>query len=200
MTIKNKSRITGRVYVKVFDVDGNLKSFNAHPLIARFPVFIQKWLSKFSGTFTYSGQPMIAVGHNIVTNEGDAIIADLCAETPAQQKVDNTYGHIQVGTGFTSEAKTIEICATPTGDPEGMDATYPVLVGSWGNANDNVVRYRSTFEAGDLNVTGVDEAALMNNAIAASGEALAYAEISPAVNVSTSDTLEVTWELTFTGA
>jgi hypothetical protein len=76
-----------------------------------------------------------------------------------------------------------------------MDATYPVTKGDWAAADDNVIVYKSTFEAGDLNATGIDEALLGNGT-----DTLAYAQISPAVDVSSSDTLEVTWEITLLGA
>jgi hypothetical protein len=143
----------------------------------------------------------VALNHNIVTDEGDALIADQMAETPARTKVDNTNGHITVGTGWTGTTpKANTAVNTPTGSPEVMDATYPVLKGTWGNTDDNVVQYRATFEAGDLNASGIDEAGLGNNAVEASGDNLAYGQITPSVNVGTSDTLQVDWEITFLGA
>lgn len=143
----------------------------------------------------------LGFNHNIVTNEGDALVADLLAETPARTKVDNTNGYIAVGTGWTgSSPKTNEVVNTPTGSPEVMDATYPKLKGTFGNADDNVTQYRAIFEAGDLNASGIDEAGLGNNAVEASGDNLGYGELSPAVNVTTADTLQVDWELTFLGS
>jgi len=181
---RSRSKIKGQVKAIVFDENGEVK---------RFP---QNWLQKLLGL---PGRKMIAINHNIVTDEGDALVADQMSQTPARTKVDNTNGYIEVGTGFTSEAKSTLSCATPTGNPEVMDSSYPQQKGAFGAANDNVTVYRSTFEAGDLNATGIDEAALMNNAIAASGDCLAYAQISPAIDVASTDTLQVTWELTFTG-
>lgn len=137
---------------------------------------------------------------NIVTDEGDALIADLMSDSPARNKVDSTNGHIEVGTGFVSESKSAEACTTPTGSPEVMDSGYPQTKGAWGAADDNVTVFKVTFEAGDLDATGIDEAALLNASIAATADCLAYAQISPAVDVSSSDTLEITWELTFTGS
>lgn len=144
---------------------------------------------------------MVMVNHNIVTDEGDALIADIMANTPAKTKVDNTNGYIEVGTGWTGTTpKANASCNTPTGNPEVMDATYPKLKGSFGAADDNVTQYRATFEAGDLNASGIDEAALINNSTAASAECLAYAQINPSVDVTTADTLQVDWEITFLGA
>lgn len=141
------------------------------------------------GKITQQGE-----NHNIVTNQGDALIADILAETPARTKVDNANGVIAVGTGFTSEGKTSSM-NTQTGSPEEMDAGYPQLKGSFGGADDNVVQYRATFEAGDLDDTGIDEAELGNGT-----DVLAYAEINPAVNVGASDTLQVDWEITILGS
>lgn len=132
--------------------------------------------------------------HNIVTNQGDALIADLLAETPARTKVNNANGVIAVGTGFVSEGKSSSM-QTQTGSPEGMDTGYPQLKGSFGGSDDNVVQYRATFEAGDLDDTGIDEAELGNGT-----DVLAYAQISPAVNVGSSDTLQIDWELTILGS
>ena len=144
---------------------------------------------------------MLGFNHNIITNQGDALIADNMSETPTQTKVDNTNGHIAVGTGWTGASpKTNEVVNTPTGSPEVMDATYPKQKGAFGASDDNVVQYRATFEAGDLNISGIDEAGLGNHATEATGDNLSYGEITPAVNVTTADTLQVDWEHTYLGA
>lgn len=182
--LKNKTRVKGKITAIVFDKDGNIKRFK--------PSFIRRILG-------LPGRPMYVVNHNIVTDEGDALIADLMSNSPARAKVDGTNGHIQVGTGFITESKSATGCNTPTGNPEQMDTGYPQLKDSWGNANDNVVVYRSTFEAGDLNANGINEAALLNNSVPANADCLAYAQISPSVNVTSQDTLQITWELTITG-
>ncbi len=142
----------------------------------------------------------LGANHNIVTNQGDALIADLMAQTPAKTKVDNTNGFVSVGTGWTgSSPKTNEAVNTPSGDPNGMEATYPKLEGSFGNANDNVVQYRVIFTAGELSAT-INEAGLGNNATEASGDNLAYAEVTPNAVVSAFDTLQIDWEITLLGA
>jgi len=196
--LRDKSFIKGTVTAKVYGPDGNLKYFDGHPLLRGLPLSVQMVFEKLFSITAH--RPMIVINHNIVTNEGDALVADQMANTPAKTKVDTTNGYIEVGTGFTSESKSTLSCATPTGSPEVMDATYPKVKGAFGAADDNVTQYRSTFEAGDLNATGIDEAALINNAVAASADCLAYAQITPSVNVTTSDTLEVTWELTYLGS
>jgi hypothetical protein len=133
--------------------------------------------------------------HNIVTSQGDALIADALSSSPARLKVDNTNGVIGVGTGFAVAGKSTAGLTTQTGSDEPMDATYPKLKANWGTAGDNVVQFRSTFEAGKLNASGINEAALGNGT-----DNLAYAEITPTVNVGVADTLRIDWEITFLGA
>ncbi len=184
--LRDKSRIRGQLTVAVYGPNGEIKR--------REPNFLQK-------LFRLPGSPMISVNHNIVTDDGDAMIADLCAETPALAKVNNTNGRIAVGTGWTGTTpKTNTWVNTITGSAEALDATYPVLKATFGSANDNVIIYRATFEAGDLNATGINEAVVSNAATDGAGQALAYAQITPSVNVTTADTLQVTWEITFTGS
>jgi hypothetical protein len=196
---KEKSLITGFVRATVFGPDGEVKNFPVHPVLSRFPLFVQELAEKLLG-IPVSGRPMISENHNIVTDEGDALVADHMSETDARTLVDNANGYISVGTGFTSESKSADACLTPVGSPDAMEATYPKLKGAWAAANDNVVQYRAIFAAGLLNDTGIDEAGLGNNVSEAAGDNLAYAEITPAVNVTTADTLQVDWELTFTGS
>jgi len=138
--------------------------------------------------------------HNIVTDEGDAMVADLLAETPARNKVNNANGYIEVGTGWTgSGTKQNTSCNTPTGSPEKMDATFPILKGTWGNANDNVVQYQVVFEPGDLEADGIDEAALINGSSAGSADCLSYGQLDPYADITIADSLKVQWELTILG-
>ena len=178
--LRDKSLIKGFVRVTVFGPDGEIK---------RFP---KTWWQKLLGL---QGRLMQVENHNIVTDEGDALIADLMQETPERTKVDFTNGKIGVGTGFVTELKSTDALVTQTGSDEEMDATYPKTKGDWAAAEDNVIQYRSTFEVGDLNDTGIDEALLGNGT-----DTLAYAQINPAVDVSSTDTLQVDWELTFLGS
>lgn len=179
---RDKIKLTGNVTARVY------KNAEKTELKLRPKTWFQK-------LFNLSAKPMISVNHNIVTNEGDALIADLMQETPERTKVDETNGLIGVGTGFVTELKSTDALVTQTGSDEIMDTGYPATKGDWAAADDGVVVYISTFEAGDLNDTGIDEALLGNGT-----DTLAYAQITPAVDVSTSDTLEVTWEITLLGA
>ncbi|MCK4819799.1 hypothetical protein KA005_28805 [bacterium] len=178
--LKSKALISGKLTVTVFGSDGEIKRFEP------------RWWEKLLGL---PGRKMQMTNHNIVTDEGDALIADLMQQTPERTKVDNTNGKIGVGTGWVSTTKATDALVTQEGSDEEMDATYPITEGDWAAADDNVVQYRATFEAGDLDATGIDEALLGNGT-----DTLAYAQITPAVDVGLSDTLQVDWELTLLGA
>lgn len=179
---RSKVGLTGKVTVTVYGPDGNVKR--------RSPNRLQRLLG-------LQGSPMVSINHNIVTNHGDALVADALAETPARQKVSNANGRMTVGTGWTGTTpKNNVACNTATGSAEALDATYPKLKTAWGGANDNVVQYQATWEAGDLNASGIDEVALHNTTV----DNLAYAQITPAVDVTAADTLTVLWEITALGA
>ncbi len=189
-----------RSYEELLEKHGHRKervTWNIGVFIVMLQCAIRRNFEQALEVFRYE----MILSHNIVTNEGDALIADHMSETDARTLVDNTNGHITVGTGWTGTTpKTNTAVNTPTGSPEIMDATYPKLKGTWGNTDDNVVQYRATFEAGDLNISGIDEAGLGNNATEASGDNLAYGQITPDANVTATDTLEITWEHTYLGA
>ena len=137
--------------------------------------------------------------HNIVTREGDALIADALLASPAKSKVTSSTGYIQVGTGWTGNStKTNTRCNTATGSMKAIDSGYPALTAAWGNTGDTTVSYRATFAAGTLNANGINEACLLNGN-SSSANCMAYAQISPSVNVTTADTLQVIWEITILG-
>ena len=142
---------------------------------------------------------MVQEFHNIVTREGDALIADALLASPTKTKVSSSSGYIQIGTGWTGNStKTNTRCNTVTGSMKTLDGGYPSLKAAWGNTGDTTVTYRVTFEAGTLNANGINEACLLNgNGVGAN--CLAYAQITPAVNVTSSDTLQVLWEITILG-
>jgi hypothetical protein len=137
--------------------------------------------------------------HNIVTREGDALIADALLAIPAKEKVTSEVGHIQVGTGWTGNSvKTNTRCNTATGSMKALDSGYPKLKAAWGSTGDTTVTYRASFAAGTLNANGINEACLLNGNLG-SANCLAYAQISPAVNVTSADTLQILWEITILG-
>jgi hypothetical protein len=137
--------------------------------------------------------------HNIVTREGDAMIADALLASPNKTKVSSSAGFIQAGTGWTGNSvKTNTRCNTPTGSMKALDGGYPALKAAWGSTGDTTLIYRATFAAGALNANGINEACLLNGN-AASSNCLAYAQITPVVNVTSSDTLQIQWEITILG-
>ena len=182
--MRDKIRVRGKVTVRVLDKDGNVKR--------RGP----GW---FGRLFGIPGRLMEYCHHNIVTREGDALIADALLATPAKTKVTSTNGYIQVGTGWTGNStKTNTRCNTATGSMKALDSGYPALNATWGNTGDTTVTYRATFAAGNLNANGINEACLLNGN-SSSANCLAYAQINPSVNVTSADTLQVLWEITILG-
>jgi hypothetical protein len=182
--MKDLLKVKGRVTVTVFDAHGNVRR--------KAPNFLQRLLG-------LEGGPAVTRHHNIVTREGDALIADALLFAPAKLKPASGQGFIQVGTGWTgNSAKTNTRCNTPAGNMKELDGGYPVLKAEWGAQGDNTLIYRATFEAGRLNANGINEAALLNgNAI--TSNCLAYAQITPSANVTSTDTLQIVWEITFLG-
>ena len=182
--MRDRIRIRGMVTVRVLDKDGNIKR--------RAPGWFGRLLK-------IRGRLMERRHHNIVTREGDALIADALLVSPTKTKVCSASGFIQIGTGWTGNStKTNTRCNTPTGSTRALDEGYPALAAAWGNNGDTTVTYRATFAAGSLNANGINEACLLNgNDIAAN--CLAYAQITPSVNVTASDTLQVLWEITILG-
>jgi len=177
---RNKMGLKGVVTAKVYGSDGNIKRCE--------PNMIERLLG-------LSGKEMISINHNIVTSEGDALLVDALTTTPTQTLMNNANAVIGVGTGYSSAVKGTDALVTQSGSSEAMDATYPLQKGAFAAANDSTLVFKSTFEAGDLDATGIDEALLGNGT-----DTLAYAEITPVVNITTADTLEITWEITFLGA
>jgi hypothetical protein len=172
------------VTVRVLDRDGNVKR---HP---------GGW---FARLFGLRGRLMETRRHNIVTRQGDALIADALLGSPKKTKAANGNGFIQVGTGWTGNSvKNNTRCNTASGSAEALDDGFPALKAAWGSTGDTTVCYRASFEAGKLNANGINEAALLNGSDS-SAACLAYANISPAVNVSSADTLQVVWEITILG-
>ena len=182
--MRDKIKIRGKVTIQVFDHNGKLKR--------RSPGFFRRLLG-LQGSF------LVQEFHNIVTREGDALIADALLASPAKTKVTSSSGYIQVGTGWTGNStKTNTRCNAATGAMKALDSGYPALNAAFGSNGDTTVTYRATFAAGALNVNGVNEACLLNGN-GAGANCLAYAQITPSVNVTASDTLQVLWEITILG-
>ena len=182
--MRDRIRINGKVTVQLFDSNGKIKR--------RSPGFFRR-------LFGLQGNFMIHEFHNIVTREGDALIADALLVSSAKTKVSSSNGFIRVGTGWTGNStKTNTRCNTSTGSMKALDSSYPALKAAWGNSGDTTVTYRATFAAGALTANGINEACLLNGNDTGAN-CLAYAQITPSVNVTASDTLQVLWEITIFG-
>jgi len=182
--MKDRIRVRGKVTVRVLDGNGNVK---------------RKKPSWFARLFGLPGRLMVFSHHNIVTQQGDALIADALLDAPTRTKVSGASGYISVGTGWTGNStKANTHCNTATGAMQALDAGYPALKAAWGNNGDTTITYRATFPSGSLNANGINEAALLNGSTI-TANCFAYAQITPATNVTASDTLQVLWEITFLG-
>ncbi|GHU91841.1 hypothetical protein FACS189476_12580 [Spirochaetia bacterium] len=96
--MRDSIRVKGMVTVRVFDKDGNIKR--------RAP----RW---FGRLLHLQGRPYEQRFHNIVTRQGDALIADALLASPTKAKVLSASGYIQVGTGWTGNSvKTNTRCNT----------------------------------------------------------------------------------------
>ena len=182
--MKEWIRARGRVTVRVLDERGSVKELPRN--------FLRRLLG-------LPARKMVSRNHNIVTRQGDALIADALLTVPIQTKVSSASGFIQVGTGWTGNStKTNTRCNTPTGAMEALDAGYPALKAAWGNIGDTALLFRATFEVGKLAANGINEVALLNGSTPAAA-CLAYAQITPVANVTANDTLQIEWEITFLG-
>jgi hypothetical protein len=182
--MKDRIRVKGLVTVRVLDRDGRVKR--------RSPNWFRRLLR-------LPGRAMEQRFHNIVTREGDALIADALLASPKKNKVAGSTGYIQVGTGWTGNSvKTNTRCNTATGSMKQLDSGYPALKATWGSSGDTTITYRFSYTAGMLEANGINEACLLNGN-STSANCLAYAQISPSVNVTYVDTLQILWEITILG-
>jgi hypothetical protein len=131
--------------------------------------------------------------HNQITTTGFGLLTDLLSNVPAKQKFDTSHSYITVGTGYSATAMASQQFTHTSVGVVVAQAGYP----SSGTFPSNTVTWSFLFSAGSLNANNINEACLVNNPISGSGQSLAYAQINPAVSVLSTDTLNVTWTLTF---
>ena len=173
-----KVRMTGLVKVVVVDKDGEIKTYP------------RSW---FRRLFGLPPKRMMVLHHNTITAQGDALIADWMLASPTKTKITSVNGYMQVGTGWTgNSAKQNTSCNSATGNFQKVDSGYPSVNGA-------VVTYKASFAAGSLNASGIDEVCLLNGNTA-QAESLAYAQISPAVDVTANDSLAIEWTITVQGS
>jgi hypothetical protein len=187
-----KADIKGKVRFIVRGPDGKIKRYE--------PTFWEKVMGK-------KGRQMDVTVRNAITNTGDAYCAQQTGSTVTTDiKIfDNANSRIVVGTGWTGTAiKTNDwVNTAATSAPvRSVSTGYPQLNTALGSTGDNTIIYRSTYSAGLLSSTdALDEAALVNIASTTGTEqSFAYAQISPNVTVTSDDTLQVDWSITFLGA
>lgn len=183
--IRGTEKIQGEVTVTVRGPDGNIKR--------RKQNIVQRLLH-------IPGRKMVYRHHNTVTTQGEGLLADWMLTEPTKTKVTNTTGYILVGTGWTGTSpKANTTCNAVTGTYKKMNTGYPKTKAAFGVSGQNVVLYEATFAAGSLNANGINETALLNGNTAAA-QCLAYAQVTPSVDVTSADSLTIDWEITMSGS
>ncbi len=137
--------------------------------------------------------------HNLVTDIGDAY----CAKKVTATSVTAMAG-MKLGTATTTASKSGAGSFVATGDyvsgsAHALDATFPKL-----GASNNIAQFKVTWAAGEATASNINRVSIVNNTTNA-GEAdatgtMAAAVFSAAINKGASDTLTVTWDITFLGA
>lgn len=196
--MESTSRIKGKVTASVFRFPKGMEK----ELLGLRDKLVAENKKLELAVFNLRYRKQVAVNHNIVTNEGDALIADLMSNTPARTKITASTGYIPVGTGWTGTTpKNNGWVNTITGTAKALEAGYPMLKGTWGNTDDNVTQYRVIYAAGSFGTVTINEAAITSHSTdVAANSCLAYAQVTPSVSITASDTLQIDWELTFLGA
>ena len=219
--LRDRVAIRGKPIVKVFEhSEGGLaawklllvakdvltpEQYNAEvdrimsdPLMTHIKRKPQTWWQKI---LKLPGDPMVSLWHNIVTDQGDALIADIMSQTPARQKADNTHCWTICGTAYSGTTPKTRIwVVTPTGSSQLQDATYPKQKGAFGAANDNTTQYRVTFAPGAFGTVTINEALMATGSSSGAGDSLTYGQVSPAASVTALDSLQIQWEITYLGA
>lgn len=142
---------------------------------------------------------------NLVTDVGDGYYAAAAAGLHASGNVgdpDPVTG-MRLGTGgATAAAKNgagAAIVTYVSGSNQAIDAGFPTHDGT------GLVTWQSTWAAGDATANGIDEVVITNevgltDVAGTAANTISRAVLSPVVNKGASDTLEVTWTHTLTGA
>lgn len=173
-----KVKMTGMVKVVVVGRDGEIKTYP------------RSWIRRLLGL---PPKQMVILHHNTITAQGDALIADWMLASPTKTKITSVNGYMQVGTGWTGNSpKQNTRCNNSVGSFQKVDSGYPSVSGA-------VVTYKASFPVGSLNASGIDEVCLLNGNTS-QAESLAYAQITPAVDVTSNDSLAIEWTITVQGS
>jgi len=153
--------------------------------------------------------------HNVVVNLGDAYICDMLNTNSSRAKMTGSKCWIHLGSGWTGvntkANKTVNTYISS--GTKLVDTNYPLVENAPlfdGGLNNNVLTYKWT---GLTSVTGtVNEVLIASysgatsptltgnmNTTATLDAVLAYAQVSPAVVLTSSDTLDISWSITFSG-
>jgi hypothetical protein len=193
-----KRLLASRESLSAQEYDRKVDAIMNDPALTHIKRRPQTWWQRIFGL---PGDPAISEWHNIMTDQGDAIIADIMSQTPARQKPDNTHCWTICGTAYSGTTPKARIwVVTPTGSSQLQDATYPKQKGAFGAANDNVTQYRVTFAPGAFGTVTINEALMATGSTSGAGDSLTYGAVSPSASVTALDSLQIQWEITYLGA
>lgn len=170
--MKEVTGLKGVIRYKLFDKDGNLKQ---------------------------EGK-----GSNIVTTQGDRYFVDQLSDVGGV-----AVKLICLGTGTANVAKADTWVSGYYSDNGSAAAGKGSVAAATNSGTPANLQYVGTFAAGYATQTGITRALLTNLSASADGNgtpngtttfAVAHGTVSPTVNKGASDTLVVTWDITFLGA
>lgn len=136
--------------------------------------------------------------HNLVTANGDQYCAKKLYSAPTAM------AGMKLGGSATAASKTGAASFAGTGDyiagtAHAFDATFPKQ-----GATADIAQYKTTWAAGEGTATGINSVSIVDNTTDAveadATHTLARATFTSAINKGVSDTLAVTWNITFLGA
>ncbi len=177
--MKSGIKAKGQIRVLVVGKDGEIKKYPRS--------FWRKLLG-------LPAKLMFVKNHNTITVQGEKLLADWMLGVPTKPRITDATGFIQVGTGWTGTSpKQNTRCNTPFTTMQQISTEFPELTEA-----ENGVMYKAVFPADFFLTRTLNEICLLNGNTELA-ECLAYAELSPAVPITSSDTLTIEWDIAFEG-
>jgi len=177
--MKSGIKAKGQIRVLVVGKDGEIKKYQR---------------SFWRRLFGLPAKMMFVKNHNTITVQGEKLLANWMLGVPTKPRITDATGFIQVGTGWTGTSpKQNTRCNTPTASLKALSTGYPVI-----NADQTGIIYKAYFDPDFFSSCTLNEICLLNGNTA-QAEALAYAQIVPAVPITSYDALTIEWEIIFQG-
>jgi hypothetical protein len=177
--MKSGIKAKGQIRVLVVGKDGEIKKYQR---------------SFWRRLFGLPAKMMFVKNHNTITVQGEKLLANWMLGVPTKPRITDATGFIQVGTGWTGNSpKQNTRCNTPFSTMQQISTGFPELT-----QTENGVVYKAVFPTGFFNTRTLNEICLLNGNTE-QAECLAYAELNPAVPITSYDTLTIEWEIVSEG-